>query len=89
MINGQIVNQVIIDDHYEKKHKSSIDDQLILNLVQIMNGRNEAPDSVNGQYSYFATLIEFEDKKYRIVWLLEDHAIYIGIINVYRDKRRR
>ncbi len=87
-INGLLVNQVVIDAHYEKKHKRYMNDELILNLVQELNGRKEVPDSVSGPYSYFATLIEHKNKKYRLIWLLEDHAIYIGIINAYRDTRK-
>jgi len=65
-----------------------MNDELILNLVRELNGRKELPDSIRGPYSYFATLIEYDRKKYRLVWLLEDHSIYIGIINAYRDTRK-
>ena len=65
-----------------------MNDDLILALVQGLDGRRELPDSFQGAYSYFATLVEYNKKKYRLVWLLENKTIYIGIINAYRDNRR-
>ncbi len=87
-INGIKISRVIIDDHYKEKHSDHVTDNLILNLVTQLDGRKELPESVSGEYSYFATLVEFEDKQYRLVWLLEKDAIYIGVVNAYRDKRR-
>jgi hypothetical protein len=87
-VNGIKIVQVIIDSHYEEKHHSYMSDDLILNLVKELDGREELPETKTDRYSYFATLIELEEKKYRLIWLLEDHAIYIGVVNAYRDKRR-
>jgi hypothetical protein len=28
------------------------------------------------------------DKQYRIVWLLDQHDIYIGVLTIYRDERK-
>ena len=79
---------MIIDPHYEEKHRSYMSDDLILNLVKELDGREELPETKTDRYSYFATLIEFDERKYRLIWLLEDHAIYIGVLNAYRDGRR-
>ena len=89
VINGVRVTQVVIDPHFEAKHAASIDDALIIQLVLRLNGRQELADSKNGRYSYFATLIELNSKRYRLIWLLEDHAVYVGVVNAYRDRRRR
>jgi hypothetical protein len=62
---------------------------LILDLVAQLDGRRELPEAKSGSYSYFATLIEFLGKQYRLIWLLEDHAIYIGVVNAYRDARKK
>lgn len=88
LLNDIIISEVIIDSHYEEKHNRYMNDDLILELVQQLDGRRELPDSLQGSYSYFATLVEYKKKKYRLVWLLENKTIYIGIINAYRDKRR-
>jgi len=46
------------------------------------------PQAVESEFSYFATLVELGKKQYRLVWLLEKDAIYIGILNAYRDDRK-
>lgn len=89
MVNGKKVSRVIIDDHYKEKHLDYMDDSLILKLVMELDGRKELPDAIVVKFSYFATLVELGDKQYRLVWLLEEDAIYIGVVNAYRDKRRR
>ena len=89
LVNGRTILQVVIDPHYEIKHRSVINDALILSLVGHLNGRRELPDARLGRYAYFSTLIEHEGKQYRLIWLLEDQAIYIGVVNAYRDKRKR
>ncbi len=88
LLNGMAISEVIIDSHYEEKHNRYMNDDLILALVQKLDGRRELPDSFQGPYSYYATMVEYNNKKYRLVWLLEHKAIYIGVINAYRDKRR-
>ena len=88
-VNGIRVVQVVIDSHFEEKHIDHMSDELILILVRELDDRQEFPETKRGRYSYFATLVAFKQKQYRLVWLLEDHAIYIGIINAYRDMRRK
>ena len=41
MVNGRLINEIVIDTHYEKKH-SDIDDALILELVRKLDGREFA-----------------------------------------------
>jgi len=88
-VNGTRIVQVVIDGHYKENHRDHMSDELILNLVHELDGRRELPETKTDQYSYFATLIEYGEKQYRLIWLLEDHAIYIGVVNAYRDNRRR
>ena len=87
-VNGIIITQVVIDSHYEEKHRGYMNDELILNLVKELKDRRELAETKTERFSYFATLIEFNEKQYRLVWLLEEHCIYIGVVNAYRDKRR-
>ncbi len=51
-------------------------------------GAFELPETKSGVYSYFATLIGLESKQYRLIWLLEDGAIYIGVVNAFRDRKK-
>lgn len=80
---------MVIGPHYEQRYGQSMDDTLILALVAELDGRRELPEARKGACSYFATLIEHRSKQYRMIWLLENDAIYIGVINAYRDRRRR
>ncbi len=89
IINGIKIVRVVIDKHYEKKHADHMSDALILRLVKELNGRKELPEAKTNQYSYFVTLIELDKKQYRLIWLLEDHAVYVGVVNAYRDKRKK
>ena len=88
-VNDHKIVQVVIDSHYEQRHGQSMDDELILALVAKLDGRRELPEAQKGPYSYFATLIEHGSKQYRLIWLLENDAIYIGVVNAYRDRRRK
>ncbi len=88
-VNGIKVDRVIIDAHYEVRHRRYMSDDLILKLVYELDGRRELPEAKTEKYSYFATVIEMEDRSYRLIWLLEDHMIYIGVVNAYRERRRR
>ncbi len=88
-INSIEVTEIVIDPHYEKKHSDKVNDQLILRLVRELDGRQEAPQAQDGRYSYFATLIELDHKKFRLIWLQEVETIYVGVLNAYRDKRKK
>lgn len=85
IINAVKVTKVIIDPHYEEKHAESINDEIILELVKTLDGKYFEPDDVKGHYAYFVTdQIEYRQKNYRLIWLLEENEIYIGVINAYR-----
>ena len=85
VFNGIRITKVIIDPHYELKHAESINDELILEMVQTLDGLKMFPDAVNPPFSYFVeSKMEFDGKFYRLVWLLEDDQIYIGIVNAHR-----
>lgn len=43
----------------------------------------------NGPYEYFVTdRLTLDKKLYKLVWLLEDDQLYIGVVNAYRRKER-
>lgn len=87
-VNRIKISKVVIDPHFEDKHGSYMNDELILKLVLELDGRIEVPEATDEEgFSYFATLLSFEQKQYRLVWLVEDERIYIGVLNAYRDDR--
>jgi len=87
VVNGRICSEVIIDSHYEEKHSGYINDDLILELVLRLNGRFEIPVDVKDEFSYFVTIIGLNHKHYRLVWLLEEDSVYIGVVNAFRDSK--
>ena len=85
VVNHIRITKVIIDPHYEEKHAASISDELILELVKTLDGQIVDPDDVVPPYSYFKTDgIELNGRRYKLIWLLEDDHIYIGVVNAYR-----
>lgn len=85
VINTKPIDRVIIDPHYEEKHSASINDEIILELVKTLNGNLYEADAVKRPYSYFVTdKIELRGKFYKLIWMLEDTELYIGVINAYR-----
>jgi hypothetical protein len=87
VVNGRFYSEVIIDSHYEEKHSDHINDELILSLVKLLNGRFEIPVDSEEGFNYFVTIIELDLKYYRLIWLLENDAVYIGIVNAFRDSK--
>ncbi|MBX9766864.1 MAG: hypothetical protein K2X47_06295, partial [Bdellovibrionales bacterium] len=83
--NGSIITKVIVDPHYEEKHARSISDEVVLALVKSLDGQRFEPDDEDPPYSYFVTdRIKYKGKFYKLIWLLEEHEIYIGVVNAYR-----
>lgn len=86
-INGQRIVKVIIDPHYELKHGSSINDAVILNLVRLLAGGRFEPDMENENFQYFVSdNLVLGSRRYKLVWLLERNALYVGVVNAYRRK---
>lgn len=84
-INGFEITKIIIDPHYEKKHSGSLSDQIILRLVRQLDGQYFEPEDIEGSYLYFVTDgLVLDGKRYKLIWLLENHSNYIGIVNAYR-----
>jgi hypothetical protein len=69
-------------------------EELILELIQLLDGVEQEPDETSLPYRYYATLLKMDEnqpgeRQYRLVWLLEEDENYIGIITAYRDDRRK
>ena len=85
-VNHRVFTKVVIDSHYEEKHGESIDDQIILALVRMLDGEVHLPKATdeNG-FDYFVREdLLYKDKSYRLIWLTHENEIYIGVVNAYR-----
>jgi hypothetical protein len=86
LINGRILEEVIVDPHYERKHSAAVSDEIILALVKLLNGRNFEPeDQKDDGYKYFVNdRMELNGRLYKLIWLLQDEQSFLGIVNAYR-----
>lgn len=85
-INGLIITKLIIDPHVDK-HSDHIDDELIKKIVRRLDQEGHIPTGINDGFKYFASRIYYEGKAYKMVWLLEESFLYIGVITVFKDRR--
>jgi len=87
VVNGHHIKTVVIDPHYEAKHSKSITDELILELVKLLDGGDFSPEATDMAFEYYTTdNLIFRNKKYRLVWIIEKHELFIGVINAYRRR---
>ena len=62
-INGKSITKVIIDPHYERKRNGSVNDEVILELIQQLSGSRFEPEAVTGRFQYFVSDNLFVGKK--------------------------
>ena len=85
VINEIWITKIIIDPHFEEKHKSSINDEVIIQLVESLDGGEFEPETIDSHFEYYkGERIKLNDKLYRLIWLLEKGQIYIGVVNAHR-----
>lgn len=48
-VNKRAVTRVVIDPHYEIKHADSVDDEIVLSLVNMLDGKIFTPEAVRRQ----------------------------------------
>ncbi len=84
-INGFKITEVLIDPHYEINHSDSMNDELILKLVGLLDGKFFKPETIDSDFQYYvADPLKFEELNYRLVWLLENEKLYVGVVNAFR-----
>ena len=85
VINNIQIDRVVIDQHYKIKHASSVTDQTIIKLVNLLNQKKIIHEAEINQFKYFANdNLILANKAYKLIWLLEFNKNYIGVINAYR-----
>ncbi len=84
-VNEVVINEVVIDPHVDK-HSDHITDELILSLVELLDGKSFIPTTNKDGFDYFLSRILYNEKVYRLVWLLENNQFYIGVITSLKEK---
>ena len=88
-INSRVLSRVVIDQHYKEKH-SDVSDEIILELINQINGRVFEIDSQSGDFQYFTVEPVFSDSNpYRLVLLLCMNDDFLGVINAFRVQRSK
>ncbi len=84
-VNGINISEVIIDPHYRQNHAESMNDALIMELVQLLDHKFYEVQATKHQFRFFvADPLLLNGKKYRLVWILEEDRLYVGVINAFR-----
>lgn len=84
IVNGKKINRVIIDDHYKAKHKE-VNDGIILELVETLDGKTFPIEERKNGFEYFVVEPTYhKDKPYRLILLLYRHEDFLGVINAFR-----
>ncbi|HXH74499.1 MAG TPA: hypothetical protein VNJ08_06015 [Bacteriovoracaceae bacterium] len=86
IINRTSIEEIIIDSHVDK-HSDHISDELIIELVSELVHTEHIPETIKENFQYFVSEISHDQKLYKMVWLLEDHKFYVGVITAFRDRR--
>jgi len=84
-VNEISIDTVIIDSHVDK-HSEHITDQLILSLVQLLDGKTFTAVKVQEGFSYYVSRVLFAENVYRLVWLQKEGQFYIGIVTSFKEK---
>jgi len=91
-INHRIIRRVIIDQHYRENHSESVNDELILDLVKVMDGEILDIEIERSGFQYFKVEPIYPGKSqsqpYRLILVICIHDDYLGVINAFRVNRR-
>jgi hypothetical protein len=85
-VNGALISKLLIDEHVDK-HADHINDDLIKKLIRYLDGEVFVPTAERNGFNYFATIIKEGTQCYKLVWLLENNFLYIGVITAFKDRR--
>lgn len=82
--NGFLYTKLWIDPHYEEKHAASINDELIIDLV---NSVDQWVCTLNAEvegYAFYEVDARIGEKMYRLILVIPSSRLYIGVRNAYR-----
>ncbi len=85
-VNGLLITKLIVDPHVDK-HSDHINDDLIKSIVRHLDKEKHVPTGENEGFKYFASTIRHAGQVYKLIWLLEESFLYLGVITAFRDRR--
>lgn len=84
-LNGIYFTELLIDPHYEEKHMSSINDELIIKLVEKINFRSvESNIKKSTGYTFYELDVIYSEKLYRLILTMPYDHSFLGVRNAYR-----
>lgn len=86
-MGGHHFDEVWIDPHYEEKHKDSINDELILEMIKDLDGWLIVLSAVVGSYSFYEADGAYDGKMYRLILVVPSDNSYLGVRNAYRRSK--
>ncbi len=87
-VNERTITSVEISQHYKEKHAESIDDALIIKLTEMLDKGNYPVDSFKGEFKFYKVFLSFKNRRYKLIWTLEDDKLYIGILTAHRSEQK-
>jgi len=87
-VNGTRYRRVIVDSHFERRHRESMNDSLILKLVRKLDGGAFLPEAklANGYEIFVNDPWNLDGLAYRLIWTTHRSKDYIGVINAFRRR---
>ena len=82
--NKRSFTRVVIDPHYEENHPD-MTDGLILELVKVLDGKEQEASSISDGFYYFKIVDRRLGKLYRLI-LTYCEEDFLGVINAFRVK---
>ena len=86
--NEILYTELMIDSHYELKHKESINDEIIFALVWTLH-KSFVDEQIrsNSGYSFYEIDVVHENKLYRLVLTTPPDHSFLGVRNAYRRSK--
>ncbi len=84
IFNTWVFEEIWIDTHYEVKHSKSINDDLVLSLLKEISKILPVKMIEKGTFEYYDLDMEYNDKIYRLIIVIPEDKLYLGVRNAYR-----
>lgn len=92
IVNQQLINEIIIWDHYEDSHSEYMDDKIILDFISRLNNNqytlNKEKFLNDGRmWRTYYEIFHIEKKAYLLAWYQEEGRNSLWVLNCFRRHR--